>query len=138
MHTAETPRTVVASVLDRMRLVDLLGRLQTGTAAVDLLRRKLAMARLLLPQEMLPDVVTMNTRVMFLDLDTEGEYGLKLTYPEEAAMPGDISVLTPVGAALFGLRVGQDIKWQGRSGRRLGVRVLKIVYQPEADGQYLV
>lgn len=48
-------------------------------------------------------------------------------------MPGDadisrkrISVLTPIGAALIGLRAGQSITWAARDGKRHRLQVLSV------------
>jgi regulator of nucleoside diphosphate kinase len=46
---------------------------------------------------------------------------------------GLLSVLTPVGTALLGLAVGQSIVWPFPDGTQRCLRVLKIIYQPEAD-----
>ena len=50
---------------------------------------------------------------------------MTLVYPEEADMEKScLSVLTPVGAALIGLKVGQSIRWRTRADeeRTLTVR----------------
>jgi regulator of nucleoside diphosphate kinase len=49
-----------------------------------------------------------------------------LVYPHEAdAASGRISVLTPIGAALIGLSVGQSIEWQTPAGDWRSVTVLR-------------
>ncbi|EYD76666.1 Regulator of nucleoside diphosphate kinase [Rubellimicrobium mesophilum DSM 19309] len=41
-----------------------------------------------------------------------------LVFPQDADIAqGKVSVLTPIGAALVGLSVGQSIPWTGRDGR---------------------
>jgi hypothetical protein len=42
-------------------------------------------------------------------------------------------VLTSVGSALLGLAVGQSIVWPFPDGTQHRLRVLRIIYQPEAD-----
>jgi len=55
-------------------------------------------------------------------------------YPKDAnADRGWVSVLAPLGSALLGLRVGQEIDWRMPGGVRR-VRVLAVPYQPEAAG----
>jgi len=70
------------------------------------------------------DVVTMHTRCTYIDRLTGVPREIELVFPDEAdpAM-GKISVLTPVGSALIGLRVGQAIAWAFPDGstRRLEV-----------------
>jgi transcription elongation GreA/GreB family factor len=46
-----------------------------------------------------------------------------------------VSVLTPLGAAILGSRVGDIVEWQSRRGPRR-VRVEQILFQPEAAGDF--
>jgi regulator of nucleoside diphosphate kinase len=56
-----------------------------------------------------------------------------LVYPAEADIAeGRISVLTPVGTALIGLRAGQSITWRTRDGRKQVLTVLRVT-PPVAD-----
>jgi regulator of nucleoside diphosphate kinase len=75
------------------------------------------------------DVVTMNSRVLYVD-ETTGERRLvQIAYPEEAdAGAGKVSVLAPVGAALLGLSVGQAIEWDFPDGSRRRLRVEDVSY----------
>ena len=64
-----------------------------------------------------PDVVTMGSTVTFTDARSGTERTLRLVYPAEANIAeGRISILTPVGAGLIGLSVGQSINWPDRGG----------------------
>jgi regulator of nucleoside diphosphate kinase len=82
------------------------------------------------------DVVTMNSRVLYVD-ETTGERRLvQIVYPEEAdAGSGKVSVLAPVGAALLGLSVGHAIEWDFPEGSRRRLRVEDVSYQPESAGR---
>lgn len=104
--------------------------------ALALLQRKLELAHVVSPEQMPDDVVTLNSQVRVLEASTDSEYGFTLVVPSAEMRPGDVSVLAPVGAATIGLKAGQEIFWHGSSGRRVGVRILGIPYQPEAMGQY--
>lgn len=74
----------------------------------------------ILPRELLPaDVVAMNSRVSFVDLDSgeREEYTVALPQhadPEERR----ISVLSPIGTALIGYRVGDEVSWPTPGGAR--------------------
>jgi regulator of nucleoside diphosphate kinase len=59
------------------------------------------------------DVVRMHARCTYIDCRIGTQREIELVYPDESdpAM-GKISVLTPVGSALIGLRVGQEIAWE--------------------------
>lgn len=75
--------------------------------------------------EALPaDVVTMRSRVRYLDETTGERRSVTIEYPAEAdASKGRISVLAPVGAALLGLSTGQAIEWEFPDGTRRRLRV---------------
>jgi regulator of nucleoside diphosphate kinase len=57
-------------------------------------------------------VVRMGSQVSYRDENTGEVRDLVLVYPHDADMHGRISVLTPLGAALIGLSVGQAIEYQ--------------------------
>ena len=70
------------------------------------------------------NVVTMYARCTYLDEHLGTQREIELVYPDEAdPATGKISVLTPVGSALIGLRVGQAILWDFPDG---SVRRLKV------------
>jgi len=80
------------------------------------------------------DIVTMNSRVRFEDQNTGERRQVTIVFPHEAnASTGSISVLTSVGTALLGLAVGHSIVCPFPDGTQHGLRVLDIIYQPEAD-----
>lgn len=71
------------------------------------------------------DAVTMRSTVRFIDQASGKDSTYQLVYPGEADIAaGRISILTPVGAGLIGLREGQSILWPDRDGKE---RELKIV-----------
>ncbi|WP_293009158.1 nucleoside diphosphate kinase regulator [Nitrosomonas sp.] len=105
-------------------------------AGVDTLMDEIDRATVVEPTEVPPDVITMNSTIRFVD-DTNGsEFKLTLVYPDEAGTPETISIAAPVGSALLGLSVGQSIMWQVPGGRELSLRVLEVIRQPEAMGEY--
>lgn len=77
------------------------------------------------------DVVTMHARCTYIDERLGTQREIELVYPEEAnPAQGKISVLTPVGSALLGLRVGQEIAWDFPDGSLRSLRVASVI-QPE-------
>ena len=72
-------------------------------------------------------VVCMGCEVEFRD-DTTGKIQkVTLVYPAQADISqGKISVLTPVGTALIGLRAGHSITWDTRTGETRRLTVLKV------------
>lgn len=104
-------------------------------AAAEMLEAELDRA-IVLPQDQVPpDVVTMRSRVVFEDLGTGKRREAELVYPEEADVAqARISVLAPVGTALLGLSQGDSISWPLPGGRTTTLRIVSVVYQPEAAG----
>lgn len=129
--------TITVSWLDLERLERLLDRLPAAQAgARDALLDELGRAEMVEPWEMPPDVVTMNSRVRFSFDDSEDEVAMTLTYPKDMHDSGEqLSVLTPVGTALLGLKVGDSIAWQRPDGGSFKVTVRGIDYQPERAGE---
>ena len=80
------------------------------------------------------DVVTMNSQVRFEDQTTGEIRDVTIVFPQDAdASEGKISVLAPVGTALLGLSAGQAILWPFPDGSTRSLRVVELIYQPEAD-----
>ena len=92
---------------------------------------ELERARVVPTREVATDVVIMGARVVFDD-DQGERHDVILVYPEEADMgKGRLSVLTPVGAALIGLKVGQSIRWRTRADEE---RTLTVREVTQRDG----
>ena len=128
-----TPDIVVTSQ-DLQRLQELIRG--SGSDAVERLDEELARARVVPAREMPRDVVTMNSEVKFEDTVSGAQRSVRVVYPEAAdATRGWVSILSPLGAALLGLRVGQEFDWLMPQGKRR-VRVVDVPYQPEANGDY--
>jgi regulator of nucleoside diphosphate kinase len=78
------------------------------------------------------NVVRMGSTVTFRSGDGEVKT-VTLVYPGKADIAeGKVSILTPVGAALIGLREGQSVAWTSRDGRRLELEIVA-VEAPRAD-----
>ena len=103
------------------------------------LQAELNRAEVVEPAQMPADVITMNSTARFLIVDGHHENGdereLTLVYPREAdGSPDKVSILAPVGSALLGMRIGDEIEWPTPGGTLL-LKVLSIGYQPEAAGE---
>ena len=73
-----------------------------------LLENELKRARIVAPEEVPPDVITMNTRAELLDLETGERMEFTLVLPaDDNINDGKISVLAPLGTAMLGYRVGR-------------------------------
>jgi regulator of nucleoside diphosphate kinase len=84
-----------------------------------------------------PDVVTMHSQLLLLDRASGEQKKLTLCYPADAEpAAGFISVLSPLGWSLLGLRTGQVAHWSTPAGDRRAAEVQAILFQPEASGDY--
>jgi len=100
------------------------------------LHNELKTANVVEPQHVPPDVVTINSRIVIEDLDDGEEDTWLLSLPGEANISDQrLSVLSPLGAAVLGARVGEVIAWRSRDTKGR-VKVKEILFQPEAAGCY--
>ena len=99
--------------------------------AADLLLQELDRAETVERSAIPADVVTMHSRVEFVDERSGEKHEVELVYPGEADSGlKRISVLTPIGAGLIGMRTGATIEWPDRAGTVRRRRVEQ-VRQPE-------
>jgi regulator of nucleoside diphosphate kinase len=88
------------------------------------------------PAEVPDDVITMNSRFAVMDLRTGETISYTLVYPEDESVDrGKLCVLSPMGIALLGARVGDIVHWNGATGPG-SAKVLRLLYQPEAAGDH--
>lgn len=101
--------------------------------AVEFLVRELLRADVIDDAETPPDVVTMGSRVSFQEAGRATTEVATLVYPGESDLSDDaVSVLTPLGAALLGLSVGQAISYPLPQGGMKTIAVTAILRQPES------
>lgn len=120
---AKKVNSLVISTADFQRLIKLIERYDTPAAeALDL---ELGRPDLIKINETPTDAVSMGSKVTFVDLDSNQENTVSLVYPDEANVTEmKISILSPVGSALIGLRIGGTIDWPVLQGK---VRRLKVI-----------
>lgn len=98
---------------------------------LDKLEEELDRAEVVRPEAIPRQVITMNSEVQLKDLDSGEVLVYRLVFPTQPRPENSISVLAPIGTAMLGYRTGDVIEWPVPKGiRRL--KVLKVVYQPEA------
>lgn len=120
---------------DKKRLLRVLSRIGTEYADREdlvLLGEELERAVEVEPEAVPADVVTLNSTVRVIDLESSEATDYTIVMPGEANYEaGRISVLAPLGTALLGYRVGDEIEWDVPRGiRRL--RIDAVLFQPEA------
>lgn len=128
-------REILPPITLRADDVERLDRLAAAAASTfprtaDFLAREIARANVVACAGPLPGVVGMGSRLDYRDDTTTQVRTVTLVYPNEADLTaGRLSVLSPVGAALIGLSVGQSIEWQTPAGGWRSLTVLRV------DGQ---
>jgi regulator of nucleoside diphosphate kinase len=128
---------IVLSRFDQERLERLLDKVGPRPD-LDALREEIERAEIVEPEAVPRNVVTMNSRVRFVDEESNRESEVTLVFPGQADIESDrISVLAPVGSALLGLSVGDSIHWPLPNARKRRLRVIAVTYQPEAAGDPL-
>lgn len=88
------------------------------------------------PSEVPSDVVTMNSRVRLVDLETGDVMEISLVFPEDADSAANaVSILAPVGTAIIGFSRGDSMEWPTPSGLRT-FKIDAVIFQPEAAGEW--
>jgi regulator of nucleoside diphosphate kinase len=133
-------RAIQITKSDYERLTDLIHQYQKGQAEapkhLEQLEAELKRARIVSSTKIAPDVITMNSTIRLKDMDTDEVFDYRLVYPQDAdPETGRISILAPIGTALLGFRVGDNIQWEVPAGQR-NLHVEEVLYQPEATGDY--
>ncbi|MCY1165153.1 MAG: nucleoside diphosphate kinase regulator [Pseudomonadota bacterium] len=127
--------------LDHLRISNLV-RLPSGRAVPGLapaISDVIEAAELVSSYDVPSNVVTMYSQVLLADLRTGEQRKLTLCYPHDAEpATGFVSVLSPVGAALLGLSVGQTASWASPQGEQASAEILELLFQPEDSGDYLL
>jgi regulator of nucleoside diphosphate kinase len=117
---------------DHERLLDLICTAPRTTAGISLLWREIERAAIISPEHATPDLVQLQSIVSFTDLDRATPHVAQLVGPGQGAGRPRVSVLTPVGAALIGLRAGDTFRWRTARGRRRALRVDEVAADPDA------
>jgi regulator of nucleoside diphosphate kinase len=104
---------------------------------VETLEEILELARVVKADQVPQSVVTMNSRVLFEDVRTGEEGTVTIVYPGDAdPSSGKISVLSPVGTALLGESEGKDVELPLPHGQTRRIKIVDVLYQPEAQGDF--
>lgn len=127
----------ILTELDHARILGLMRRTSLSEAQHSALDALLDAADLIPAREVAPDVVTMCSRLLIVDEPGAAPRELTLAYPADAhAETGHVSVLSPIGASLLGRRVGATASWCTPLGEARSARIVELLFQPEAHGEY--
>ncbi|MPZ43849.1 MAG: nucleoside diphosphate kinase regulator [Betaproteobacteria bacterium] len=136
-----THESIVLTENDYSRLKHLLADLsrqaegsQTG---LETLEEILDLAHVVRPEKVPANTVTMNSRVLFEDVRSGEKGTVTIAYPAEADVSTRrISILSPVGAALIGEAQGAEVELPVPHGQTRRIRIVDVLYQPEAEGDF--
>ena len=107
---------------------------QWNWRSVEFLVRELMRATIVEESTLPADIVTMGSRLEYREQGRDSSEIVTLAYPGERELYDDaISVLTPIGAALIGLKAGQSICFAGPDGRPVTIEIMRVIHQPEAN-----
>jgi regulator of nucleoside diphosphate kinase len=123
--------------VDRRRLGTLLttreGRASGTMRSIDRLTTLLEDACSVAAIEAPKTLVTMNTTVELVDVETGSCRLVTMVYPPDTDdVPDGASVIEPLGLALIGCQVGDVLQCPDEPGRDF--RITEIIYQPERTG----
>jgi len=128
-------RTIYVTTADMARLQALLARQKNAGEALEKLAAELDRARVVAPEDIPQDIITMNSTAQLRELLTDDVMTYTLVFPDRADYEaGRISVLAPIGTAMLGQRDGDEFEWEVPAGP-VRLRVEKVIYQPEAAGR---
>ena len=136
---SRTKDDLVISSFDKQRLMRLLSSAETSIedrAELEDLTHEIERGAEVQPQDIPPDVVTMNSCVRLTDLEAGTSHTYTIVFPADADYEkGRISILAPLGTALLGYRIGDIVNWKMPGGTRQ-LRIDALIYQPEAAGDF--
>ncbi len=128
----EPTKNIYITENDFERLERLLAGLKSSPN-IERLKLELERAIVMPADKIQSHVVTMNSTVVFKEVDTEQEEAITLVYPSDSDVNARrISILTPVGSALLGLSVGDEIEWPLPSGQIRTYKVIAVLNQSKS------
>lgn len=129
---------IIISEQDLHRLETMLEHQAKLTPTMQHLEDELARAQVVEPKDVPANVVSMNARVLITIAPAVEPTEITLVYPHDfKGDKGQVNIIAPVGAAILGLTEGQEIEWPQPDGHIMKVKIEKITYQPEREGDYL-
>ncbi|MGV3540567.1 MAG: nucleoside diphosphate kinase regulator [Rufibacter sp.] len=130
------PIFVTQKDYDRLHQLVQHQRMTGSPQAIEGLCQELRRAQIIPSEEVAVDVITMNSSVRLREKKSGTLLELTLVYPKDADVASrKISVIAPVGTAILGRKVGQEVDC-AVPGRTLTYQVEEVMYQPEAAGDF--
>jgi regulator of nucleoside diphosphate kinase len=140
MEKTADAKTIFITRVDKTRLEKLLAeeilKSKNNFKHLEGLTKELMKAKVVESKDVPSDVITMNSKVRINDLEINELREYVLVFPKEANVAlNKVSVLSPIGTAMIGCRVGHVFMIKTPTGERR-IMVEQILYQPEAARDY--
>lgn len=128
--------SIVVNKSDHTRLLQLAnGLVDRKPEMVEELLMELERARVVEKGAALDGTVQMGTAVEYRTDDGHARR-VTLVYPADADISqGKVSILTPIGTALLGLKAGQSIDWVANDGRSHRLTIVSVAAPEAQTGQ---
>lgn len=140
MNQSSEKKTIYITEADKSKLEKLLTeemlKADDGFSSLEGLTKELMKAKVVESADVPSNVITMNSKVLLKHLDSGESKEYVLVFPKHANDKiNKVSVLSPIGTAMIGCRVGDvfGVKTQDGESRMM---VEQILYQPEVAGDY--
>jgi regulator of nucleoside diphosphate kinase len=116
------PITITSADMRRLNVLAL-----SDAPPAESLAREIDRANIVPVHQAMPELVRMGSLVKYRENTTGQVREVTLVYPREADVEANrVSVLTPFGAALIGLSVGQTMEFETPHGEKLSLTVLQV------------
>lgn len=140
MNQSSEKKTIYITEADKAKLEKLLAeeilKADDGFSRLEGLTKELMKAKVVDSADVPSNVITMNSKVLLKQLDSGKSEEYVLVFPKHANEKINmVSILSPIGTAIIGCRVGDVFGVKTQDGERQ-MMVEQILYQPEAAGDY--
>lgn len=126
--------TIIITQKDKKRLEGLISKIHAEHAG---LVQKLETATIISDHEVPRDIVTMNTRLRFLIKEEAREDVAHLVYHFDVDKEEhNVSIFSSFGAFILGMREGQEAIFKELGEEDFTIKILEILFQPEASGDW--
>ena len=125
IYLKESEYNLLLKLLDRVEYTDNIAALED----------ELSRAKVVPSRKLGKDIVCLNARVTYVDEESGQQTSVQLVLPADASVQdGRISVLSPVGSALLGLKANGYIEWPLPSGKLKKLSIVEVIPpEPETD-----
>ncbi|MYM63436.1 nucleoside diphosphate kinase regulator [Pseudomaricurvus sp. HS19] len=124
IYLKESEYNLLLKLLERMEYTD----------SVAALEEELSRAKVVPGRKLGKDVACLNATVTYVDEESGQQTRVQLVLPADASVQdGRISVLSPVGSALLGLKTNGYIEWPLPSGKLRKLSILEVTQAAETE-----